>query len=100
MNNTFVTIQPRPINDTDLTDKVILLKHDSLLVKYRTLPNMLLRVTGGFGCSPVARGSAVFTDSIIGPKCQERWERSHIEGWYTDEEADQVIAAEATYQLK
>lgn len=65
--------------DTDLKGKVIAIKADILLPEYRACSHQLLLATGGFGCSPGARGRAVFGTNIYSGE-QERWDRSDILG--------------------
>jgi hypothetical protein len=65
--------------DTDLTGKVVVIKPDSLSPEFRSRSFQLALTTGGFGCSPGARGRAVYcTELYSGDKA--RWERDDILG--------------------
>jgi hypothetical protein len=65
--------------DADLTGKVVVITPDVLAPEYRSLSFQLALATGGFGCSPDARGQAVYcTELYSGDK--SRWNRSDILG--------------------
>ncbi|MDR2515413.1 MAG: hypothetical protein LBD02_09475 [Christensenellaceae bacterium] len=65
--------------DTDLKGQVIALKADILLPEYRACSHQLLLATGGFGCSPTARGRAVYGTNLYSGE-DERWDRGDILG--------------------
>lgn len=65
--------------DMDLEGKVVALKAGILRPEYRTCSHQLMLATGGFGCSPSARGRAVYGTNIYSGE-DERWDRSDILG--------------------
>lgn len=65
--------------DADIKGKVVAIKPEVLLLEYQTRSHQLILATGGFGCSPNARGRAVFGTNIYTGE-QARWERSDILG--------------------
>ncbi|MGI6153850.1 MAG: DMP19 family protein [Christensenellaceae bacterium] len=71
--------------DADIKGKVVAIKPEVLLPKYQTRSHQLILAIGGFGCSPNARGRAVFGTNIYTGE-QARWERSDILG-VIDEDA-------------
>jgi hypothetical protein len=70
--------------DTDLKGKVVALRADALLPKYRACSHQLMQATGRFGCSPTSRGNAVFSVNLYSG-AHERWERSDILGVVRDD---------------
>lgn len=67
------------ISNVSLEGKVIVLRSDRILPEYRGADRQLCLAVGGFGCSPSARGSAVFTVNLYTGK-ESRWERYDILG--------------------
>ncbi|MDL2237849.1 hypothetical protein LJC56_08500 [Christensenellaceae bacterium OttesenSCG-928-K19] len=65
--------------DTDLEGKVVALKAGILRPEYRACSHQLMLATGGFGCSPNARGRTVFCVNLYSGD-DERWNRSDILG--------------------
>jgi hypothetical protein len=70
--------------DTDLTDKVVIIKPESLSPEYRSLSFQLSLATSGFGCKPDARGRAVYCTELYSGE-QSRWDRSDILGVASDD---------------
>lgn len=63
----------------DLKGQVVALRADILLPEYRSRSHQLMLATGGFGCSPTARGRAVYGVNLyLGEEA--RWDRSDILG--------------------
>lgn len=48
----------------DYTGKILVMNYDTLKPEYRSRPYQLWLATGGFGCSPAARGRRVFATSL------------------------------------
>ncbi|MCL2841957.1 MAG: hypothetical protein FWE28_00625 [Oscillospiraceae bacterium] len=65
--------------EADLTGEIVAIREDVFSPEYRTLSHQLHIATGGFGCSPTARGRAVFCTNIYSGK-QFRFERSDVLG--------------------
>lgn len=65
--------------DSDLKGKVVAIRADALSPEYRARSHQLMLVTGGFGCSPGARGRVVYGTNIYSGT-QERWDRTDILG--------------------
>lgn len=65
--------------DMDLEGKIVALKANILRPEYRACSHQLMLATGGFGCSPTARGRTVFATNIYSGE-HERWNRSDILG--------------------
>jgi hypothetical protein len=65
--------------DADLAGKVVAIKQDSLAPEFRAASHQLHLAAGGFGCSPDARGRAVYCTDLYSGK-QVRWDRSDILG--------------------
>ena len=65
--------------DMDLDGKVVALKVGILRPEYRACSHQLMLATGGFGCSPSARGRAVYGTNLYSGE-DERWDRSDILG--------------------
>lgn len=65
--------------DMDLEGKVVALKAGILRPEYRACSHQLMLATGGFGCSPSARGRTVFGVNLYSGE-DERWNRSDILG--------------------
>lgn len=83
-------VKTSSIEGVDLTGKIIVLKEGVLKAQYDSFENYFYRATGGFGCSPNALGSAVFTRSMA-DSMDERWARSDFAGWLTDEEYAELL---------
>jgi len=65
--------------DESLAGRLVILRASSLLPEYRTADHQLGYAKGGFGCSPDARGRAVyFKELYSGETC--RWDRGDILG--------------------
>ncbi len=65
--------------DESLAGKLVILRASSLLPEYRTADHQLGYANGGFGCSPDARGRAVyFKELYSGETC--RWDCGDILG--------------------
>lgn len=65
--------------DMDLEGKVVALKASILRPEYRACSHQLMLATGGFGCSPSARGRTVFATNLYSGE-HERWNRGDILG--------------------
>ena len=65
--------------DMDLDGKVVALKVGILRPEYRACSHQLMLARGGFGCSPGARGRAVYGTNLYSGE-DERWDRSDILG--------------------
>lgn len=65
--------------DMDLEGKVVALKASILRPEYRACSHQLMLATGGFGCSPNARGRTVFATNLYSGE-HERWNRGDILG--------------------
>ena len=63
----------------DFTGKLVILDPSSLAPEYRTSDFQLGCATGGFGCKPASRGSAVFFWELYSGETS-RWERRDILG--------------------
>lgn len=63
----------------DYTGKVLILRPNVLKEEYWSAPNQLWYGESGFGCSPNARGQAVFA-VCLGDGEKARWERSDFLG--------------------
>ena len=50
--------------DKDYRGKILVMNYDALKPEYRSRPYQLWLATGGFGCSPAARGRRVFATSL------------------------------------
>ena len=59
--------------------KLIVIKPESMTPSARTADNQLLLATGGNGCNPEARGSAVFCKNLFTGN-ETRWERYDVAG--------------------
>lgn len=54
----------------DYTGKILVMNFDALKPEYRSRPYQLWLATGGFGCSPTARGRRVYATSLYdGEQC-------------------------------
>lgn len=51
--------------EQDYTGKILVMNYDVLKPEYRNRANQLWLATGGFGCSPTARGRRVFVKSMF-----------------------------------
>ena len=68
----------------DLEGKVVIINPKYLKEEYWSPENQLWLATGGFGCSPTAKGQAVYATCLIdGDK--NRWDRSCVLGVMKDE---------------
>lgn len=65
--------------DMDYKEQYIIIKPDDLLPEYRDADNQLYLAVGGFGCSPDARGRAVYCKDLRDGK-EERWDRKNALG--------------------
>lgn len=65
--------------DESINGKIIALRMGTLRPEYQTADNQILLVTGGFGASPNARGSAVYVHNLYSG-VQYRVERSDVLG--------------------
>lgn len=50
--------------DKDYMGKILVMNYEALKPEYRSRPYQLWLATGGFGCSPTARGRRVFATSL------------------------------------
>jgi hypothetical protein len=73
------------IKGVDLKGKHVVIKADVLRPDYRDIGNRIFLAKGGFGCSPTARGTAVF-GTFVKDGNDDRMERYDIERLATDEE--------------
>lgn len=65
--------------DDDLNGKLLVVKPSAIRPECRTPDYQLVIATGGFGCSPHARGRTVFAKSLYNGR-NVRWERQDIMG--------------------
>lgn len=65
--------------EQNLTDKLLIVKPESLAPEYRRIERQLRLCTGGFGASPTSRGNAVFCKDLLSGK-DSRFERYDILG--------------------
>jgi hypothetical protein len=65
--------------DGDLTGKLIVIKPDALAAEYRSCDYQLKIALNGFGCSPNARGTALFCEDVYTGKTS-RFERYDAAG--------------------
>ncbi len=63
----------------DLEGKVVAIRADILLPEYRGRSHQMFLATGGFGCSPDARGRTVFGTNLYSGE-HERWYRQDLIG--------------------
>lgn len=63
----------------DYTNQLIVIKPENIAASARTADNQLLLATGGNGCNPESRGTAVFTTNLFTGK-DARWNRQDIAG--------------------
>ena len=66
-------------HNTDWTDRLIVIKPQSLAPEYRSAEHQLAICTGGFGASSDARGSAVYIQELFSGK-EYRYDRHQIAG--------------------
>lgn len=64
---------------SDYTNQIIVIQPEKLNPAARTADHQLLLATGGNGCNPEARGTAVFCTNLFTGESM-RWERHHIAG--------------------
>lgn len=65
--------------DADLRGKVVAVRAEILSPEYRACSHQIILATGGFGCSPNARGQSVFAQNLYSGE-ENRWSRSDILG--------------------
>ena len=65
--------------EADLRGKVVAVRAEVLSPEYRACSHQLMLATGGFGCSPNARGQSVFATNLYSGE-ENRWNRSDILG--------------------
>lgn len=82
----------------DLKNKVVVIKAEILSPEYQTASHQLMLATDGFGCSPEARGKAVFGVNIYSGN-KEQWTRYDILG-VMDEEKLPIWAREKLSRLR
>lgn len=82
----FIREQCTPISgDTEIENKVAVIKPESLRPEYRMQDKQLVLVTDGFGARGNARGRAVYTINLYSGK-NSRWNREDILGTLTPEQ--------------
>jgi hypothetical protein len=69
---------------TDLSGKVIAIRKEALSPEYRAKSHQLHLATGGFGCSPTARGRAVYCTNLYSGE-QTRFSREDVLGVVVDD---------------
>lgn len=69
---------------SDYTDKVVIVNHKCLKEEYWSPENQLWLATSGFGCEPNKIGRAVYSTCLI-DNDKNRWDRSDILGVIRDE---------------
>lgn len=72
-----------------IKDKYIVLKAESMKEQYRTNDNLIVKATGGFGCSKNTMGSAVYVTDCYGKS--DRFERYDVLGTLLDITGDQFF---------
>ncbi len=82
----------------NLVDKVVVIRADILLPEYRGRSHQMFLATGGFGCSPDARGRTVFGTNLYSGE-HERWYRQDLFG-VVDEAALPAWAREKLAALR
>lgn len=82
----------------NLEGKVVIIKSSSLRPEYATADHQLVLATGGNGCSPDARGRAVFCTTLYTGE-RGRWERYDVQG-VADMEKLPQWARDAARRLK
>jgi hypothetical protein len=65
--------------ESDLKGKIVAIKAGALSPEYRARSHQVTFITGGFGCSPQARGRAGFGTNVDSG-AKERWNRGDILG--------------------
>ena len=68
----------------DYTGKVLVLSPDAIKENYWQVENMLWEANTGFGCSPTARGRAVYA-TCLGDGERARWDRNDFLGVLDDQ---------------
>lgn len=66
-------------NRANYEGQLVVIRPESMVASARTADSQLLLATGGNGCSPGARGSAVFCTNLFTGK-STRWERTDVAG--------------------
>jgi hypothetical protein len=66
-------------NRSNYEGQLVVIRPESMVASARTADSQLLLATGGNGCSPDARGSAVFCTNLFTGK-STRWERTDVAG--------------------
>ena len=69
--------------DADIKGKIVAIRLEALLPEYHANRHRLMLTTGGFGCTPDARGRAVFGVNLHSG-VHERWNRPDILGVVKD----------------
>lgn len=70
--------------DLNFEGKVVAIKANIFMPEYRACSHQLMLATGGFGCSPKARGRTVYGTNLYSGE-QECWNRSDILGVVKEE---------------
>jgi len=70
--------------DCDVTDKVLVMKPDTLKEEYWSQQNQLWLATGGFGCDPKASGRAIYAHCLADGE-EVRWNREDFVGVLDDQ---------------
>jgi hypothetical protein len=79
------------ITELNLEGKYVVLKEESMSAEYRDITWRVVQAQGGFGCSPDARGRAVFVEFIRDGE-KTRRERFEVERLATPEEIEAAKA--------
>jgi hypothetical protein len=80
-----------PMLEGDLTNQILVLRPDMLGKRWQLSKFQLVRALGGFGCSPTAIGSSVYTVSLVGEeRCNYR--RGDFLGIASQEQIDVALA--------
>lgn len=64
---------------SDFKDQLVVIRPENMTASARTADNQLVLATGGNGCNPDARGTAVFTKNLFTGK-ETRWNRLDVAG--------------------
>jgi hypothetical protein len=70
--------------ETDLENKLVVIKPEKLSPEYRSIDHQLAICTGGFGSKPNARGRTVFCTNLYTSK-NSQWQRNDIAGTFPEE---------------
>lgn len=82
--------QPRPLSNIDLQNKILLIKDYFLANLNAPISERLFRAIGGVGCSPNSSKQLISTINIITEEPMV-WMRSNFEGWYTEQEVEELL---------